>query len=113
MHPLQSDSVPLPVLDQVDPPTIDWHSGIFKYFHTCKNLFGLSHRYFASQFPTHNPEQWASLIDLCHNPIVDDATSNNQCKSTTQFSNSMFYPYPNETSFHLGHWYWNGGVQKS
>lgn len=24
-----------------------------------------------------------------------------------------FYPYPNETSFRLGDWYWNGGVQKS
>ena len=24
-----------------------------------------------------------------------------------------FYPFPNENSFHLGHWYWTGGVNKS
>ena len=24
-----------------------------------------------------------------------------------------FYPYPNHTSFRLGDWFWNGGVQKS
>jgi hypothetical protein len=26
---------------------------------------------------------------------------------------TSFRPYPNETSFRLGNWYWNGGVQKS
>ncbi|KAF8122026.1 hypothetical protein EV363DRAFT_1072394, partial [Boletus edulis] len=24
-----------------------------------------------------------------------------------------FYPYPNESSMHLGNWYWNEGAQKS
>jgi hypothetical protein len=26
---------------------------------------------------------------------------------------SSFYPYPNRSSFELGHWYWNGSAQKS
>ena len=26
---------------------------------------------------------------------------------------SHFYPYPNKSSFLLGDWYWNGGIQKS
>ncbi|KAG2345692.1 hypothetical protein BDR05DRAFT_974997 [Suillus weaverae] len=26
---------------------------------------------------------------------------------------NSFYPYPNEASVNLGHWYWNGSVQKS
>ena len=25
---------------------------------------------------------------------------------------SVFFPFPNESSFCLGHWYWTGGVQK-
>ncbi|KAG1793757.1 hypothetical protein EV424DRAFT_1548255 [Suillus variegatus] len=27
--------------------------------------------------------------------------------------NISFYPYPNESSFKLGHWYWNSSAQKS
>jgi len=113
--PPQSDNTPFPIPDhnrQANPPTTDPCSRVFKYFHTVKNLFGLSRRYFAPQFPTHDPDQSTTLTDLCNNPVVDEIISNNQ-HTSIQPSNSAFYPYPNENSFRLGHWYWNGSVQKS
>jgi hypothetical protein len=30
-----------------------------------------------------------------------------------ELADMSFHPYPNRSSFELGHWYWNGGVQKS
>jgi hypothetical protein len=31
----------------------------------------------------------------------------------TEPRDNSFHPYPNRSSFELGHWYWNGSVQKS
>lgn len=94
------------------PPTRSLHSRFFKYIRTSKNIFGLSRRYFADQLPTHDPEEYTTLKDLCNNPV--DKTADTQlCDLGVQAGGSSFYPYPNETSFRLGHWYWNGSVQKS
>ena len=37
------------------------------------------------------------------------------CKSPIDYFTFNFCsdPFPNESSFHLGHWYWTGGVSKS
>ena len=45
-----------------------------------------------------------SLIDL---------TNINGCTNLTHSTVPAFSPYPNRSSFLLGDWYWNGGVQKS
>jgi hypothetical protein len=47
------------------------------------------------------------LIDLSDYPT--DAGNASQPPNT----DSRFYPFPNESSFQLGEWYWNHGVQKS
>lgn len=50
--------------------------------------------------PSHDPEE--------HNDL-SDVTSASPSASTFP----TFHPYPNISSFRLGEWFWNGGVQKS
>ncbi|KAH7904570.1 hypothetical protein BJ138DRAFT_1018968 [Hygrophoropsis aurantiaca] len=64
------------------------------------NVFGLFRRYFRKDPPPHDPED----LDLSYRP--------SEHRSDEHPSN-LFYPYPNESSFHLGNWYWNQGAQKS
>jgi hypothetical protein len=54
--------------------------------------------------PCHDPEELVTLQDLS-----DPHTNANPPRD----SGRLFYPYPNETSFRLGDWYWNHGIQKS
>jgi hypothetical protein len=82
-------SHPVPVLGRVR-----------KTLNTMRNIFGLFRRYHAEQFPTHDPEGDISMAMLSNVPEPDHCASS-------------FSPYPNQTSFRLGDWYWNGGIQKS
>lgn len=50
------------------------------------------------------------LEDLFDNPCGQDITSLVHSHSRDR---GIFYPYPNESSFQLGEWYWTGGPQKS
>lgn len=63
-----------------------------------RNAFGLYRKYFAARFPDHDPDEHISPNDLM------DISSNLP---------SNYYPYPNESSFLLGEWYWNEGEKKS
>ena len=69
------------------------------------NLFGLIRQYFAVKFPSVDPEEEVTLTQLSDYPTTSAADDTG---TTTNF-----YPFPNESSFHLGHWYWTGGVSKS
>ncbi|KAG0695161.1 hypothetical protein DFH29DRAFT_1005684 [Suillus ampliporus] len=77
-------------------------------FRTARNVFGLVHQFFSSTPPSHDPEEAATLLDISSIPTVAPA----DLDSLTEPHNP-FYPYPNHSSFKLGHWYWNGSVQKS
>ena len=67
---------------------------------TVHNAFGVYRRYHGPEFPNHDPEREIDLTMLSNtSPAVSKV--------------SDFYPYPNETSFRLGDWYWNHGSQKS
>jgi hypothetical protein len=70
---------------------------------TKKNTFGLYRRYFAQQFPTHDPENEADISNL----------SNIAYPNVCNPSDLSYGPYPNESSFRLGEWYWNHRVEKS
>ena len=60
-------------------------------------MFGLFRQYYATHFPDHDPGQRITLSDLhTSTSLVHDYT-----------------PYPNESAFLLGEWYWNGGEKKS
>ena len=74
-----------------DPETLD----------TVPNIFGLVRRYSTKLAKdTYDSDKCLSLMDLSDIPAVDPAELG-------------FHPFPNQSSFHLADWHWNGGVQKS
>ncbi|KAG2105838.1 uncharacterized protein F5147DRAFT_775151 [Suillus discolor] len=73
-----------------------------------RNVFGLVHQFFSSTPPSHDPEEAAMFQDINSIPSVSPAELGSHAKPC-----NSFHPYPNQTSFDLGHWYWNGSVQKS
>jgi len=77
---------------------------LLQVFTSGRNTFGLSRRYEAMEQPSHDPEENVLLNELSDIPLET---------STSETSSASFYPYPNRSSFLLGDWYWNGGVQKS
>jgi hypothetical protein len=112
-----STSSPQSRSNPADPPR-SLRSRFFRHFRTPKNIFGLSRLYFADQLPTRDPDEYTTLEELCHNPPDSDTTLNTppcdpDSRSVQPDDHSAFYPYPNEASFRLGQWYWEGGVQKS
>lgn len=71
-----------------------------------RNAFGLLREYCSTKFPSHDPEDFVGLEELSDGPVAATTVI------TTQHHQS-FRPYPNESSFLLGEWYWSGGAQKS
>lgn len=83
---------------------------------TLANSFGLFRRYHSSKLPAHDPETETTLAMLSNGPDLRNlqtAQPIHHHNSTTSDKDSKFYPYPNETSFLLGEWFWNSGAQKS
>ncbi|KAH7917577.1 hypothetical protein BV22DRAFT_1052333, partial [Leucogyrophana mollusca] len=72
-----------------------------RFFRTRRNTFGVIREYYGDELPSHDPED----------PTPPDES---QCQQTdVNPSQNPFHPYPNASSFRLGNWYWNQGVQKS
>lgn len=67
-----------------------------------RNNFGIFRQYRGTTFPSHDPDAETQLCDI----------SNSETR-IEQTSVSLFQPYPNQTAFLLGEWYWNSGVQKT
>ncbi|KAG1779652.1 hypothetical protein EV702DRAFT_1043572 [Suillus placidus] len=78
-------------------------------FHTAKNVFGLVRQFFSSTPPSHDPEEVVMLQDISSIP----ANTPVELDTAAEPHDVSYHPYPNQSSFELGHWYWNGGVQKS
>jgi hypothetical protein len=90
-------------------------SRLFRFIRSARNIFGLLREFFADRLPSHDPDELVSLEDLRNTPVTsssDDLISPS-AESPVAQSPSALYPFPNKSSFLLGHWYWNGGVQKS
>jgi hypothetical protein len=81
-------------------------------FRTPPNVFGLVRQYFSSTLPSHDPEEYVTIADLSFIPGNPDAIEERQALSASA-SDSQYHPYPNRSSFELGDWYWNQGLQKS
>lgn len=81
-------------------------------FTTQRNIFGLFRRYFSPEPPSHDPEGFIGLHDLSeeHLQRVQNLPPMNVAPGSLTVP--AFYPYPNESSFQLGDWYWTG-TQKS
>ena len=71
-------------------------SPVRKTLKSARNIFGL---YYATRAPVHDPAEKVTPDDL-----IDE--------SPGHLTNS-YYPYPNQSSFLLGEWYWNDGEKKS
>jgi hypothetical protein len=76
-------------------------------FRTNRNIFGLVRKYHSKKPPSHDPEEHINLQDLSDQPVAAVDVNSQTLNQDT------FYPYPNESSFRLGYWYWNHGYQKS
>jgi hypothetical protein len=76
-------------------------------FRTPRNVFGLLRQYRSDKPPSHDPEENVALFNLSDYPTNASGTPQ------PQNSNNYLHPFPNQSSFRLGEWYWNHGVQKS
>jgi len=86
-----------PALPQAASPV---PSTIRKKLKSTHNEFGLFRQYHATSFPDHDPDKNIVLDDL-----IDSSPDSHPVET--------YRPYPNQSSFLLGEWYWNDGVQKS
>jgi hypothetical protein len=75
---------------------------------TSRNIFGLFQQYEAENFPSHDPEEELTAADLLE---PDNITVTGQ--DIISVNQPKYGPYPNESSFLLGEWFWNGTIQKS
>ena len=78
---------------------------LLRYFNSAPDIFGLSKSFCLPQPPTSVSEESVP------SPSGGDAAT--APLGSQSGTSSTFYPYPNLSSFLLGDWYWNGGVQKS
>lgn len=69
-------------------------------------------QYFSSEVPSHNPEEYITLTDLSFIPAGNPQVIKKSYPLATSTSDSQYHPYPNLSSFELGEWYWNQGLQK-
>ncbi|KAF7966162.1 hypothetical protein HWV62_39770 [Athelia sp. TMB] len=116
-EPINEDLANESICPEADPtPPTNPIQRIQRHFTTPRNIFGLFRRYFLYHLPTHDPEQNINLQDLIDSPAVGDislsALLTNASSSESSFAGPSFLPYPNESSFRLGDWYWHG-AQKS
>jgi len=78
-------------------PSLAPASPVRKTLKSSCNMFGLFRQYYATGFPDHDPGEHIQLNDLhTSTSLVRD-----------------YSPYPNQSAFLLGEWYWNGGKKKS
>jgi hypothetical protein len=80
-----------------------------QHISTPVNAFGLSKRFYATELPDHSPDDNLTIQDLADHRPKDHASS----VSSTPADSINYFPYPNKSSFALGNWFWNTGVQKS
>ena len=89
-------------------------SRVLQIFRTPQNRFGLFRQYLSEQLPSHDPEEYVDFQDLSEGSACETSqTSAPFTHSRSPEVKDNFYPYPNESSFHLRDWYWNCGNQKS
>ncbi|KAF7985138.1 hypothetical protein HWV62_7692 [Athelia sp. TMB] len=84
-------------------------------FRTCRNIFGLFRKYFSSNRPSHDPEEFVGLIQLSDDLASVYSVEEDQSQANVgphAENTPTFAPYPNKTAYQLGQWYWDS-AQKS
>ncbi|KAG1906805.1 uncharacterized protein F5891DRAFT_1182215 [Suillus fuscotomentosus] len=120
--------LPPPIVEQAPSPAADTSSVsdtssplscALRILRTLPNIFGLSRQYYSSRLPTHDPDEITTLenLTLTHSdPEGQDPSRPGHPMQDHDGGGEdldAFYPYPNKSSFGLGDWFWNGGLQKS
>jgi hypothetical protein len=75
-------------------------SPVRKILKSARNIFGLFRQYHGTSFPDHDPNE-----NIVSDDLIDSSPDTHPVET--------YHPYPNQSSFLLGEWYWNDGVQKS
>jgi hypothetical protein len=75
-------------------------SQVKKILQSACDGFGLFRKYYATRLPGND-----ALPDSSSNSLID--------ASLPTLPVDIYYPYPNQSSFLLGEWYWNDGEKKS
>lgn len=88
----------------VQPPLKQHHSVVT----TQTNSFGLFRLYDEDSVPANDPEDQSGSGTF---PGVQPGVE--PTASPPSDSGNLFHPYPNESSWRVGDWYWNDGIQKS
>ncbi|RDB25500.1 hypothetical protein Hypma_007808 [Hypsizygus marmoreus] len=109
-----------PPPSHLDPEKEMHHNSarVFIPLETPPNIFGLSRKFTRASPPLHDLDEYLSLRDLCESDVFisreTQAPHHHPVQpSADEDARSLLYPYPNESSMLLGHWYWCDGVQKS
>lgn len=90
--------------DTEELPTPEDHLPVQVTYTTGKNTFGLFRTFHSTEPPVHDPESQLNLQDLTEGHEPEETSRHH--------SQDQLYPYPNESAFKLGEWYWDG-TQKS
>jgi Plavaka transposase len=94
-------------------------SRLRRLFRSPRNIFGLFRQYYSEEPPSHDPEEHVDLHELsdctgaARRGLPDVSAGTEGGLGHRPNDKNAFYPYPNESSFRLGNWYWNNGAQKS
>ena len=85
-------------------PVSSSSSTIQRVFTSAKSIFGLFCWYQSATPPMYEPDDHLTIKDLSSITLLH---------KPSQETPLNYYPYPNQSSFLLGDWFWNGGVTKS
>jgi Plavaka transposase len=112
-QPVSNSAQPEPIappssqeIPQAEPPRQESSSvlsGVRKILKSTRNIFGLFRQYYATRFPEHDPVE-----NLTSDELMDTTPD-----SPPSLTADTYHPYPNQSSFLLGEWYWNDGVKKT
>ena len=67
------------------------------------NKFGLFRQYHSTCFLDHNPNE-----NITRDDLMDTSPD-----TFSGYPADSYHPYPTQSSFLLGEWYWNGGLKKT
>jgi hypothetical protein len=99
---LNTSPAATPVLPSSEHP-LNVDSSVRKPLKSARNKFGLFRQYHTTCFPDHDPNGNITREDL-----MDTSPD-----TFAGYPADCYQPYPNQTSFLLGEWYWNGGLNKT
>jgi hypothetical protein len=92
----------MPALPSSEQPlNVEYY--VRKLLKSARNKFGLFRQYHATCFPDHDPNE-----NITHEDLMDTSPD-----TFAGYLADCYQPYPNQTLFLLGEWYWNGGLKKT